>query len=149
MSAQKLPVAALYVSKIKPQAVRNTIHTLIHAGSVVPAEIGLDVGHDVIASEIVFNLQVDAGELRRRAEFSVTSWSSIAERYAGEIGGDITLRVCGSKYILEINESSGGQNSIAEFEGPYRSLLFTLLRLLISRSAHRVSNAIVDVRRKV
>src|SRR5580658_2910335 len=146
LSPQKLPVAALDVPKIKPQPVRKSIHALIHAGSAVPAEIALHVTHDVTTSKIVFDLHVEAGELRRGAQFSGTSLSSVAERYAGEIGGDVALRVCGSKYILEIDESSEVQNCITEFDRPYRRLLSTLLRRLIGRLARGAGIAVVDLR---
>src|ERR1700690_4040683 len=149
LSPQKLPVAALDVPKVKPQPFRKPIHALIHAGSAVPAEIAFHVTHDVTASKIVFDLHVEAGKLRGGAQFSGTSLSSVVERYAGEIGGDVALRVGGSKYILEIDESSGGQKSIAELDRRCRSLLFTLLRLLITRSAHGLRNAISYLRRKV
>src|ERR1700690_804999 len=145
LSPQNLPVAALDVPKVKPQPIRKAIHALIHAGSAVPAEIAFHVTHDVTTSKIVFDLHVEAGELRRGTQFSGTSLSSVVERYAGEIGRDITLRVRGSKYILEIDESPEIQNCITEFDGPYRTLLSTQLRRLIGRLARGVSVASVDL----
>src|SRR5271154_107468 len=147
LAPQKLPVAALDVPKVKPQPVRKAIYALIHAGSAIPAEIAFHVTHDVTTSIIVFDLHVEAGELRRGAQFSGTSLSSVAERYAGEIGRDVTLRVRGSKYILEIDESSEVQNCVTEFDGPDRSLLSALLRRLIGRLARGAGIAVVDLRR--
>jgi hypothetical protein len=91
---------------------------LIDVGSAVAAKIALDVANEGSASPMVFELQVQAGELCRCPEFSDISLRSVAERYGGEIGGDVTLRVRGSKYIFEVNEPAGGENSFAEFDGP-------------------------------
>src|ERR1700722_1778513 len=112
------PFAATGVSKVQPQTIGKTVHTLIHVGRAVSAEIALDVTQEVGASEMVLDFKVEAGELRRGAEFTGTSEGRVAERYGGKTCGDVALRVRGSKYILEIDESSGSQNSFAEFDGP-------------------------------
>ena len=95
------------IHKVQPQTIGKTVHALIHVGSAVSAEIALDVTQEVGASEMVLDLKVEAGELRRAAEFTGISESRVAERYGGKIGGDVALRVGRSKYILEIDESSG------------------------------------------
>jgi hypothetical protein len=98
----------LCVAKVKPQSVAKTVHALIHVGSAVAAEIALDVTNDVTASPMVLELQVEAGVLCGGAEFSDVTLRSVAERYSAEIGGDVALCIRGSKYILEIDETSRG-----------------------------------------
>ena len=70
LSAYDHPFAMLSVPEVQPQSVGKTVHALINAGSAVAAEIALDVADEVGASKIVFDLEVQAGELRRGAEFA-------------------------------------------------------------------------------
>src|ERR1700685_4078718 len=98
---------------------------------------------------MVLDLKVEAGELRRGAEFTRTSKGRVAERYSGKTCGDIALCVGGPKYILEIDESSGSQNSLAEFDGPYRKWLIARLLLLIRGLVVDVGSATVDFRRRL
>src|SRR5580692_5460878 len=118
LSAYDHPFVAPGVSKVQPQTIRKTVHTLIYVGSAVSAEIALDVAQEVGASEMVLDFKVEAGELRRGAEFTGASEGRVAERYGGKTCRDVALCVGGPKYILEIDESSGSQNSLAEFDGP-------------------------------
>src|SRR6202041_405629 len=106
LSAYDHPFTAPGVSKVQPQTIRKAVHTLIHVGRAVSTEIALDVAQEVGSSEMVLDFKVEAGELGRGTEFSCTSERRVAERYGGKIGSDVALRVRGSKYILEINESS-------------------------------------------
>ena len=122
---------------------------MIDAGGAVPAEITFDVAQEVSASKSVFDLEVEAGELRRGAEFRDPSQCSVAERYARKIGGDVALRVRGPIYIFEVNESTGGQYGIADFDGRWTGCLSRLLRLRIRRLARGVRNVVGDFWHKV
>ena len=128
MPTKELPFAPPGVPEIQPQPVSVLVHALIHAWSVVAAEIALDIADDFGAAIFVLDHQVEARILRRSAKFADISLRGVAEGYRGKRRGDVALRVGCAEDILEIDESSGSQDCVTDLETlDWRLRLFLIL----------------------
>src|SRR5258708_26422201 len=67
LSSQDFPLSALQVHEIEPEATSMRVTGLVDAGSIVAAEVGLQVAENIIASKFLRDLGAKARGLRRGA----------------------------------------------------------------------------------
>src|SRR6267378_7576785 len=87
------------------------VYALVNAGSIITAEIRLDVRGDIMLAKLARNLQIQPRKLRGVAKLRDVPLRRVAERDRGEIRGDVALRVRRAVNIFKIEKPAGVNTS--------------------------------------
>src|SRR5262249_3527333 len=121
LPAQELPLAALQIQPIKPQAIGVGVGCDKLIGGIVAVEVSLDVTLHVVGAELGGYTHIESRILSRGTELGEMSLDCIAERDQVVIGaGDVT-RVCGTKDVFKINKAAGREFRATDTERKRRS----------------------------
>src|SRR5260370_30689789 len=134
LSSQDFPLSALQVHEIKPEAIGMGITSLVDAGSIVAAEVGLQVAENIIASKFVRDLEAKARVLRRGAQVAHTPVRGVGEQYGCQRGNYVALRIRHAINVFEIHEATNIYDRVVDPEGAHRLLFwFAFFLNLLSR----------------
>src|ERR1700722_7608543 len=106
LSAQNFPLATFQVKKAKAHAKGVAVHGLINIRRIIPAKVRFAVAVHIIVTPFVSDMYAEAGELCGEAIFGKLALRRIAERYGGEVRGDVVLRVGGAEDIFNVHKAA-------------------------------------------